>query len=226
MFFEVLSLFPLFPGDNELDQIHKIHNILGTPEQALLDRFQKHATHMEFDFPAKKYVGISRLISHVSKECQELILWMITYNPDDRPSASQILKHAYFKELKEQDDNRRGAGLGTKGVAMDNLSQYSRRNSDNASDGGDSVNSKSFNNRSKKKLDKIMKNSHQINFPPIKNIKDGKKKKKKQQQEFKHSLKHNSSNHSITGKKIIPGVKKMSEHKKFFSPYSQRPAQK
>lgn len=68
MFFEVLSLFPLFPGDNELDQIHKIHNIMGTPDQTLLDRFQKHATHMEFDFPAKKYVGISRLISHVSKE--------------------------------------------------------------------------------------------------------------------------------------------------------------
>ena len=31
VFFEVLSLFPLFPGDNELDQIHKIHSILGTP---------------------------------------------------------------------------------------------------------------------------------------------------------------------------------------------------
>lgn len=31
VFFEVLSLYPLFPGENELDQIHKIHNILGTP---------------------------------------------------------------------------------------------------------------------------------------------------------------------------------------------------
>ena len=69
VFFEVLSLFPLFPGTNELDQIHKIHNILGTPEASLLDRFQKHATHMEFDFPPKKYTGISTLISHVSKEC-------------------------------------------------------------------------------------------------------------------------------------------------------------
>jgi len=29
--FEILSLFPLFPGDNELDQINKIHNVLGTP---------------------------------------------------------------------------------------------------------------------------------------------------------------------------------------------------
>lgn len=186
----------------------------------MLDRFQKHATHMEFDFPAKKYVGINRLISHVAKDCQELILWMITYNPDDRPSASQILKHAYFKELKELDDNKRGGGVISKGVAMENLSQYSRRNSDNASDGGDSVNSKSFNNRSKKKLDKIMKNSHQINFPPIKNIKDKKKKKKNHHAEFKHSLKHNSSNQSITGKKMNIGVKK------FYSPYSQRPLHK
>jgi serine/threonine protein kinase len=31
VFFEVLSLYPLFPGENELDQIHKIHNIMGTP---------------------------------------------------------------------------------------------------------------------------------------------------------------------------------------------------
>ena len=39
VFFEILSLFPLFPGDNELDQIHKIHNILGTPPQEILDAF-------------------------------------------------------------------------------------------------------------------------------------------------------------------------------------------
>jgi renal tumor antigen len=34
--FEVVSLFPLFPGNDELDQIHKIHNICGTPEDDLL----------------------------------------------------------------------------------------------------------------------------------------------------------------------------------------------
>jgi len=39
VFFEVLALFPLFPGNNELDQIHKIHNILGTPDEVLLQKF-------------------------------------------------------------------------------------------------------------------------------------------------------------------------------------------
>ena len=61
---------------------------------------------MEFDFPKKKYVGISKLISHVSHECQELILWMLTYNPDNRPTASQTIKHNYFKDLRDVDTQR------------------------------------------------------------------------------------------------------------------------
>ena len=41
MFFEIAALFPLFPGMNELDQIDRIHHVLGTPPQQLLDKFQK-----------------------------------------------------------------------------------------------------------------------------------------------------------------------------------------
>jgi renal tumor antigen len=37
VFFEILTLTPLFPGANELDQVHRIHNILGTPPKELLD---------------------------------------------------------------------------------------------------------------------------------------------------------------------------------------------
>ena len=49
--YEVLSLIPLFPGDDELDQINKIHNIIGTPNPKIFDYFRKHATHMEINFP-------------------------------------------------------------------------------------------------------------------------------------------------------------------------------
>jgi len=34
--FEIISKNPLFPGNNELDQIHKIHSILGTPDPQVL----------------------------------------------------------------------------------------------------------------------------------------------------------------------------------------------
>jgi hypothetical protein len=35
------SLYPLFPGANELDQINKIHDIMGTPDTALLAKIRK-----------------------------------------------------------------------------------------------------------------------------------------------------------------------------------------
>ena len=39
--FEIITLRPLFPGSNELDQISKIHDVLGTPPSAVLDKFQQ-----------------------------------------------------------------------------------------------------------------------------------------------------------------------------------------
>lgn len=52
--YEVLSLCPLFPGEDELDQINKIHECIGTPHKKLLDYFSRHATHMEISFPPGK----------------------------------------------------------------------------------------------------------------------------------------------------------------------------
>lgn len=55
--FEITSLYPLFPGNNELDQVHRIHSILGTPNPKILDRFRKHATHMEINFQQKVLIS-------------------------------------------------------------------------------------------------------------------------------------------------------------------------
>ena len=41
MFFFCSSLHPLFPGANEVDQIAKIHDIMGTPESAVLNKLKK-----------------------------------------------------------------------------------------------------------------------------------------------------------------------------------------
>jgi len=103
VWFEILSLFPLFPGTNELDQIEKIHNILGTPPKDLLDKFQRHASHMDFNFPPKEGSGIARLIPHVSHDCQDLILRLLAYNPEERLSARQALKSAYLRDLREAE---------------------------------------------------------------------------------------------------------------------------
>ena len=54
VFFEITSLYPLFPGTNEVDQVARIHKVLGTPSSDILDKFRKHgASHVNFDFVSK-----------------------------------------------------------------------------------------------------------------------------------------------------------------------------
>lgn len=103
VFFEIISLFPLFPGTNELDQIERIHNVTGSPSSELLDRFKKYSSHLKFDFPPKEAAGIGPKIPHCSKPCVDLIEELLTYNPDQRPTARQSLQHLYFKDMVEED---------------------------------------------------------------------------------------------------------------------------
>ncbi|EDV20301.1 uncharacterized protein TRIADDRAFT_32247, partial [Trichoplax adhaerens] len=39
--FEIMTLHPLFPGANEVDQVAKIHDIMGTPPDHLLQKFKE-----------------------------------------------------------------------------------------------------------------------------------------------------------------------------------------
>eukprot|EP00929_Paragymnodinium_shiwhaense_P111623 TRINITY_DN79969_c0_g1_i1.p1 TRINITY_DN79969_c0_g1~~TRINITY_DN79969_c0_g1_i1.p1 ORF type:complete len:551 (+),score=165.83 TRINITY_DN79969_c0_g1_i1:125-1777(+) len=102
--FEIVALFPLFPGQDEMDQILKIHNVLGTPSEELLARkFKRNASHMDFNFPEKKGTGLERLIPHADPEVIELIKKLIKYDPDDRILARQALKDPFFRELRDAE---------------------------------------------------------------------------------------------------------------------------
>eukprot|EP00930_Biecheleria_cincta_P054541 TRINITY_DN4074_c0_g1_i1.p1 TRINITY_DN4074_c0_g1~~TRINITY_DN4074_c0_g1_i1.p1 ORF type:complete len:538 (-),score=103.74 TRINITY_DN4074_c0_g1_i1:55-1668(-) len=102
--FEIVALFPLFPGQNEMDQIQKIHNVLGTPPPELLARkFKRNASHMDFNFPEKKGTGIERLIPHADPELTELMKKLIRYDPDERILARQALKEPFFRELRDAE---------------------------------------------------------------------------------------------------------------------------
>ncbi|KAF4319783.1 hypothetical protein JM18_005660 [Phytophthora kernoviae] len=74
VFFEITSLYPLFPGSNELDQIHRIHKILGTPSPEVLEVFKrKGAAHIDFNFPKEEGTSIAKLIPHASTAAIDLM---------------------------------------------------------------------------------------------------------------------------------------------------------
>ena len=104
VFYEILTLEPLFPGDDEIDQVNKINYILGSPSNDLFEKFVKNSAHRnEFNFEYQKGVGINKYLNHVSPNIVDLISKMLIYDPDKRPTAKECLNHECFKDLLEQD---------------------------------------------------------------------------------------------------------------------------
>ncbi|XP_062864144.1 MAPK/MAK/MRK overlapping kinase-like isoform X2 [Trichomycterus rosablanca] len=99
VFFEMLSLKPLFPGNNEMDQVARIHGVLGTPDSLVLQKF-KQSRMMHFDFVPQKGRGLGQLIPRCSELSLALLYQMLAYDPDKRLSARTALQHVCFTEQR------------------------------------------------------------------------------------------------------------------------------
>ncbi|CAD7080954.1 unnamed protein product [Hermetia illucens] len=94
VFYEMLTLLPLFPGDNELDQLYRIHDILGTPTISMLSR-----TKM-FMFPKRKPIGLHNLLPATSDDGVDILSRCLIYLPEIRFDISRIANHSYFRNLR------------------------------------------------------------------------------------------------------------------------------
>ena len=91
-----------------MDYLDKVHQVLGTPKQKVIEKFWTNAKiDNNFNFEIHEAQGLSKLLGHVSQEFQDMVLWLLNYDPDTRPSAATVLKHPFFKTLQLQDNNLR-----------------------------------------------------------------------------------------------------------------------
>lgn len=102
--FEITSLYPLFPGSNEVDQINRIHKVLGTPNAEMLQKFRsKGASHISFDFPPQKGVGIAQLVPHASADCIDLMVKLLKYDAAERITSREAMRHPYFRDIRDNE---------------------------------------------------------------------------------------------------------------------------
>lgn len=99
VFYELLTLAPLFPGDNELDQLHRIHAVLGVPSKRTLSRFRKLS--VSYTFPRQcRETGLHHLVPALSAGGYALLERTLTYVPDGRVSSEKLLADGYFDDLR------------------------------------------------------------------------------------------------------------------------------
>lgn len=60
---------------------------------------------MDVNFPSKNGCGFEKSVppSHNTKECLDLIKLLLTYDPEERITATQALRHEFFRDLWEID---------------------------------------------------------------------------------------------------------------------------
>ena len=102
--FEITSLYPLFPGVDEVDQATRIHKVLGSPSPEIIQKFKsKDVTNINLEFPVQKGIGIPKLIPHASPDCIDLIVKLLKYDASERITAREAMRHPYFRDVKEPE---------------------------------------------------------------------------------------------------------------------------
>ncbi|XP_069681046.1 MAPK/MAK/MRK overlapping kinase-like [Periplaneta americana] len=95
---------PLFPGANEMDQLAKIHGVLGTPHPHLIAKFRRHKSrNCEYAFPSRVGSNFSCMLSSVSEAGRDIMKLMLVYDPQHRSNVRRLLEHRYFADLREQE---------------------------------------------------------------------------------------------------------------------------
>lgn len=98
--FEKKKVPSLFPGCKNLQMAIPHEHFLRMSNCKLLCYLSCRSRGMNFNFPQKKGTGIERLLPHCTQEAIELIYQMCTYDPDERITAKQAIRHPYFKDLR------------------------------------------------------------------------------------------------------------------------------
>ncbi|KAK8945045.1 Cyclin-dependent kinase F-4 [Platanthera zijinensis] len=94
---ELFTLHPLFPGSNEVDEIHKICSVIGSPDQATWPEGLQLAESMRYKFAQIPGANLFELIPSASENAVNLIESLCAWDPAKRPKASEVLQHPFFQ---------------------------------------------------------------------------------------------------------------------------------
>ncbi|CAG9760583.1 unnamed protein product [Ceutorhynchus assimilis] len=98
IFAEFLLMNALFPGKSEVDQLNRIFRDLGTPSEKIWKGFNNLPAVKKIKFNEYPVSNLRAKFKGLSETGLGLLLKFLTYDPHQRITAEDALKHSYFTE--------------------------------------------------------------------------------------------------------------------------------
>ena len=101
---ELLGRQPLFPADNNLDELQKIISVLGSPSDADLDFItDEKIKNFVLRLAKRTKQSFNLMFSNANPVALDLLGKMLTFNPKKRYTVEQCISHPYFEGLHDPE---------------------------------------------------------------------------------------------------------------------------
>jgi cyclin-dependent kinase 7 len=94
VFGEMFIRVPLFSGESDIDQLVKIGKVVGGNEWEKMNRLNGYVELKDM----KEEGELERILRGAGADAIDLIRKMLRYDPNDRITCSDILRHKYLQE--------------------------------------------------------------------------------------------------------------------------------
>ncbi|KAJ3044983.1 Cyclin-dependent kinase 20 [Rhizophlyctis rosea] len=96
IFGELLNHSPLFPGQNDIDQLYCVISILGTPTKETWPDLESLPDYNKIQFPSMPAVPLNQICPDASQEAVDLLKKFLVYPSSERIPAKEALLDPYF----------------------------------------------------------------------------------------------------------------------------------
>lgn len=113
VFYEMMTKKPLFPGKNAIDQLQKIHEVIGSPNESQLSRIRasdaaikniSFNNNQKVETIESAQIGLRNLLPNVNDSIIDLLCELLAYVPEDRITSTDALNHLAFENIKYEMD--------------------------------------------------------------------------------------------------------------------------
>ncbi|XP_028979697.1 cyclin-dependent kinase 20 isoform X2 [Esox lucius] len=96
IFGELLNNSPLFPGENDIEQLCCVLRVLGTPNQRTWPEITELPDYNKIKFKENPAIPLEEIVPDTSPQAVNLLKKFLVYPSKQRISAKQALLHPYF----------------------------------------------------------------------------------------------------------------------------------